>query len=278
MEHGRRRRAFLTTLALVALAGCTSSTGSTAPPGDERLDAVAERLAHFQEELAPDGVLVAPFLARGSGDVPPFDFDLEDGYVLTVYCIGELTLEVRIDGGPAGPETVPCDDGQLSMARNAPDVTAAESNIEITADNADAHWLAAVTRATGDHRGSAVDAEDLATEIADGVSTGPYEVGEVVPATESLPHEARRDAAERVARESGRDLVWVTDAYTFAEGREVVEAYYAVEGTGELRDRLADEWGTFDDPDDARAYAEQAVADVSDPDRYDVVPYAPPPS
>ncbi|PYF99264.1 hypothetical protein SAMN05216184_108146 [Georgenia satyanarayanai] len=115
--------------------------------------------------------------------------------------------------------------------------------------------------------------EDIASEIAP--STGPYDVGDTIPAGEVAPHEARREAAERLARENDREYVWVTDAYTIAEGGEVVEAYYSVDGTGEASDRVRDEWMTFDDPGEALDYANEVVADVSEPERYDVVPLEP---
>jgi len=55
----------------------------------------------------------------------------------------------------------------------------------------------------------------------------------------------------------------------------VVEAYYAVDATGEIAERLREEWMTFDDPDEALAYAEEVVAEASEPERYDVVPLEP---
>lgn len=131
------------------LAGCSSSDA------EERLELVAERLDHFQQEFADAGVLVSPFLVQGSAEVPAFDFDLAEGYVLTIYCIGEATLEVSIDGEPAGLEAFECDNGQMNMARNAPDMTADESNILVTADDEDAYWMAAVTRATEAYRDEA---------------------------------------------------------------------------------------------------------------------------
>ena len=117
--------------------------------------------------------------------------------------------------------------------------------------------------------------EDLAAEIADAPSTGPYEVGDTIPAGEATPHEARREAAERLARENDREFVWVTDAYTIAEGGEVVDVYYAVDGTGEVAERVRDEWEVFEDPDEALEYANDVVAGASDPERYDVVPLEP---
>lgn len=117
--------------------------------------------------------------------------------------------------------------------------------------------------------------EPSVAEIAAAASTGPYEVGDTVPAGEESPHEARREAAERLAREQDRDFAWVTDAYTFAEGGEVVESYYAVDATAELRDHLSAEWATFDTPEEALEYAEEVVATVGDAERYVVVPYEP---
>lgn len=114
-----------------------------------------------------------------------------------------------------------------------------------------------------------------AVQIAEAPAAGPYEVGDVIPPGEPAPHEARRDAAEGLAAEHDRDYVWVTDAYTLAQGGEVVEAYYAVDATGEIAERLREEWMTFDDPDEALAYAEEVVAEASEPERYDVVPLEP---
>lgn len=114
--------------------------------------------------------------------------------------------------------------------------------------------------------------DDVTAEIADAPSTGPYVVGDVIPAGEVAPHEARRDVAERLASEGDREFVWVTDAYTIAEGGEVVEVYYAVDGTGEVSERVREEWMTFDDPDEALEYATDVVEGAGDPERYDVVP------
>lgn len=100
-------------------------------------------------------------------------------------------------------------------------------------------------------------------------------MGDTIPAGEVTPHEARREAAERLARENDREFVWVTDAYTVAEGGEVVDVYYAVDGTGEVADRVRDEWEVFDNPDEALEYANDVVAGASDPERYDVVPLEP---
>lgn len=131
------------------LAGCASSDG------DERLELVAERLDHFQQEVAGDGVLVPPLLVQGSAEVPDFDFDLDEGYVLTIYCIGDATLEVRIDGEPSDIGTFECESGMTTMARNAPDITPAESDIAVSTDNEDSYWLAAVTRSTEQYRDEA---------------------------------------------------------------------------------------------------------------------------
>lgn len=117
--------------------------------------------------------------------------------------------------------------------------------------------------------------EEPAAEIAAAGGTDPYEVGDTVPAGEELPHEARREAAERLSREHDRDFAWVTDAYTLAEGGEVVESYYAVDSTGELQAHLSEEWATFDTPEEAFAYAEEVVVTVGDPERYELVPYEP---
>src|SRR5690606_42068800 len=95
------------------------------------------------------------------------------------------------------------------------------------------------------------------------------------PAGEVAPHEARREVAERLASVNDREFVWVTDAYTIAEGGEVVETYYAVDGTGEASDRVREEWRMFDDPDEALDYANDVVADVSEPERYAVIPLEP---
>lgn len=123
--------------------------------------------------------------------------------------------------------------------------------------------------------GTTTEPEDMTSEIADAPSTGPYEVGDVIPPGEVTPHEARREAAERLARENDREFVWVTDAYTVAEGGEVAETYFSVDGTGEAADRLRQEWMTFEDPDEALDYAHDVVADVSEPERYDVIPLEP---
>ncbi|WP_413450343.1 hypothetical protein AA0Y32_06705 [Georgenia phoenicis] len=123
--------------------------------------------------------------------------------------------------------------------------------------------------------GTTAEPGDMASEIANAPSTGPYDVGDVIPAGEVTPSEARRDAAERLAGESDREFVWVTDAYTIAEGGEVVDVHYAVEATGEASDRVRKEWLTFDDPDEALSYANEVVADVSESERYDVVPLEP---
>ncbi|MEE6294942.1 hypothetical protein [Georgenia wangjunii] len=141
-----RRTAALAALAVLLLAGCSQSEG------DERLVLVADRLEHFQEEFAGDGVLVPPVLARGSAALPAFDFDVEEGFVLTIYCIGEATLDVRFNGEPSDSGAVRCDNGQMGMARNAPDITADESNVVVSADDEDSYWLAAVTRSTDRHR------------------------------------------------------------------------------------------------------------------------------
>ena len=84
-----------------------------------------------------------------------------------------------------------------------------------------------------------------------------------------VPHEARRDAVERLARVDDHDFVWATDAYT------VVEAHYAVVGTGTVRDRVRDEWRTFEDPDEALEFATDVVAEAGEPERYEVVPFRP---
>lgn len=117
--------------------------------------------------------------------------------------------------------------------------------------------------------------DDVTAEIADAPSTGPYDVGDVIPSVEAAPHEARRDAAERLAADGDREFVWVTDAYTIAEGGEVVEVYYAVDGTGEVAARLREEWMTFDDPDEALDYATDVVEGAGETERYDVVPLEP---
>ena len=123
--------------------------------------------------------------------------------------------------------------------------------------------------------GTTAEPAAATAEIAQAPSTGPYDVGDTVPAGEVLPHEARREVAELLARENDRDFVWVTDAYTIAEGGEVVETYYVVDATGEAFDRVRDEWATFDDPAEALDYAKDVVADLSEPGRYDVVPLQP---
>lgn len=133
-------------LIVFMLAGCSSSDG------DERLELVGERLEHFQQEFADDGVLVPPLLVQGSAEIPDFDFDLDEGYVLTIYCIGEATLDVRIDVEPADAGAFACENGQTTMARNAPDITPDESNIVVDVDSDDSYWLAAVTRSTEQHR------------------------------------------------------------------------------------------------------------------------------
>ncbi|PYF97364.1 hypothetical protein SAMN05216184_11573 [Georgenia satyanarayanai] len=154
----------MATLAVLALAGCTSSSGDDtdaaaglAADAGRELEAVAERLEHFQG-FAGDGVLVSPFLARGSAQVPDFDFDVEEGYVLTIYCLGDTgAVDVHIDGEPSGPEPMDCRDGQITMARNAPDMSAAESDILVSAEGEDAYWLAGVTRSTDAYRAVSED-------------------------------------------------------------------------------------------------------------------------
>lgn len=131
------------------------------------------------------------------------------------------------------------------------------------------------TTAEPGHDGTTAEPGDMASEIANAPSTGPYDVGDVIPAGEVTPSEARRDTAERLARENDREFLWVTDAYTIAEGGEVTDVHYAVEGTGEASDRVRKEWLTFDDPDEALDYANEVLADVSEPERYDVVPLEP---
>jgi|SRR5690625_876936 len=121
---------------------------------------------------------------------------------------------------------------------------------------------------------AAAEDEGPAASIA-AAGTGPYDVGDTIPAGEPLPNEARRETAERLSREHERDFAWVTDAYTLAEGGEVVESYYAVDSTGELRADLSEEWATFDTPEEAFEYAEEAVATTGDPERYELVPYEP---
>lgn len=116
-------------------------------------------------------------------------------------------------------------------------------------------------------------AADPGAQIAAAPSTGPHDVGDVVPAGEDLPHEARRETAQRLAAEHDAEFVWVTDAYSIAEGGEVVETYYAVDATGEISDRLSAEWMMFTDPDEALAYAENVVAEADSPERYEIVPY-----
>lgn len=145
-------------LAVLFLVGCTSSPEDDADPtpgpveAEEHLRAVAERLDQFQGFVA-DGVLVSPFLGRGSAQVPSFDFDVDEGYVLTIYCLGNTeSLEVRIDGEPSGLGPLRCNGGQITMARNAPDMSAAESDIVISADAESSYWLAAVTRSTDSYR------------------------------------------------------------------------------------------------------------------------------
>lgn len=93
-----------------------------------------------------------PLLVQGSAEIPDFDFDLDEGYVLTIYCIGEATLDVRIDGEPADAGAFACENGQMTMARNAPDITPDESNIVVDVDSDDSYWLAAVTRSPEQHR------------------------------------------------------------------------------------------------------------------------------
>lgn len=131
------------------LAGCASSHE------DERLGRVSESLDHFQKEAADEGVIVPPFLVQGSAEVPAFDFDLDEGYVLRIYCIGEATLDVTIDGEPSDLGTFECENGMSVMARNAPDITADESNIVVETENEDSYWLAAVTRSTEAYRDEA---------------------------------------------------------------------------------------------------------------------------
>ncbi|HLV05441.1 hypothetical protein [uncultured Georgenia sp.] len=123
--------------------------------------------------------------------------------------------------------------------------------------------------------GTTAEPEDITAQIAEAPSTGPFDVGDTIPAGEVAPHEARREVAERLASENDREFVWVTDAYTIAEGGEVVETYYAVDGTGEASDRVREEWRMFDDPDEALDYANDVVADVSEPERYAVIPLEP---
>lgn len=114
---------------------------------------VAERGAHFHEEAADEGVLVSPFLAQGSAEVP--DFDLEEGYVLRIYCIGDATLDVNINGEPSDIGTFECENGMAAMSRNAPETMPDESNIVVESNNEDSYWLAAVTRSTETYRDEA---------------------------------------------------------------------------------------------------------------------------
>ncbi|NDK32435.1 hypothetical protein [Nesterenkonia haasae] len=91
-------------------------------------------------------------LAQGSAQVPDFTFDLDEGYALTIYCIGETTLEVSIDGEPVDIGTFQCKNGMTTMARNAPDITPNESDILVSTDDEDSYWLATVTGATEQYR------------------------------------------------------------------------------------------------------------------------------
>src|SRR5690625_42584 len=163
-----RWRTLAASLAVLVLAGCTSSSEDDAQPtlaptaeSEDQLEAIAERLDQFQGFVG-DGVLVSPFVGRGSTKVPDFDFDVEEGYVLTIYCLADTeTVEVRIDGEPSGLDPITCNGGQITMARNAPDMSAAESDILISANDDDAYWLAAVTRSTDAYRAGIDEAASL---------------------------------------------------------------------------------------------------------------------